>query len=146
MLPPTVKNGHKNNTPSKCATTDSYSIHERFLKRYNNKEVCTSALLAPFLFSYATITSLNNLIIHFSFRICFADLFSLVYRSQTQLSTHFFLSYIPFVLSPPISRTNVQCFPGGSKVSFATIWMRLMFCRNSLPPDDEFLQNTDKQT
>ena len=45
-----------------------YSIHERLLKkRYNKKEVCTSALLAP-LFSYATITSLNKIIIHVSFR------------------------------------------------------------------------------
>ena len=39
-LLPAADYGHKNNTPSECATTESYNIHERLLKkRYNNKEV-----------------------------------------------------------------------------------------------------------
>ena len=69
VLPPTVKNGHKNNTPLKCATTDSYSIHERFLLTVQQQRGLTPSLPAP-LFSYSTITSLNKLITQISFRIC----------------------------------------------------------------------------
>lgn len=37
---PAADYGHKNNTLSECATTESYNIHERLLKKwYNNKEV-----------------------------------------------------------------------------------------------------------
>ena len=47
-LLPAADYGYKNNTPFECATTESYSIHERLLKNSTTKEgispviVCTT--------------------------------------------------------------------------------------------------------
>ena len=73
-------NGYKNNTPYECATTESYSIHERLLnngttikRSFASVIVCTSYLVLRLNYlvnNSHTIFLLSYLLNFFKYNIC----------------------------------------------------------------------------